>query len=318
MFCRDGADLQRELTVSRKSERLVNLTIALLHTRRHLTKNEIFSRVAGYEGSPEAMERMFERDKDELRSTGIKIDVTQIDPLFNDETGYRIFPESYALDVSGLDNSELSLLAVAASAFEEQNRDLLIRLRSLAPEASFAISKPALSDSPEQLSTVVDAIENAITITFSYRNQENLGELRSVEPYGLYSRHGFWYLVGRDLDKKEIRTFRFDRIVGEIATLRRPAFHKDPDFVLEKFFQTSPKHVARIRARKGEALDLRSIAMDIEEREDDFDILSIEFIDPAFILERVLWHLDSVVVLEPQELRLAAESALRQVVKLHE
>ena len=49
-----------------KAERLVNLTMALLETRRPLSKEEIFANVAGYSGTPEAMERMFERDKDVL------------------------------------------------------------------------------------------------------------------------------------------------------------------------------------------------------------------------------------------------------------
>ena len=79
------AGLQRVLTVSRKSERLVNLTIALLATKRYLTKSEIFRTVDGYDGSPEAMERMFERDKDDLRSLGIVIELGTFDPLFEDQ-----------------------------------------------------------------------------------------------------------------------------------------------------------------------------------------------------------------------------------------
>lgn len=66
---------------SQKTERLINLTLALLATKRHLTKSEIFNQVAGYSGSPETMERMFERDKDELRNLGIQIEVKGIDPL---------------------------------------------------------------------------------------------------------------------------------------------------------------------------------------------------------------------------------------------
>jgi len=58
--------------VSRKNERLVNLTIALLATKRYLTKNEIFRNIEGYEGNAEAKERMFERDKDDLRKLGIQ------------------------------------------------------------------------------------------------------------------------------------------------------------------------------------------------------------------------------------------------------
>ena len=87
--------------MSRKSERLVNLVIALLATRRSLTKNEIFRTIDGYDGSEESMERMFERDKDELRSLGIEIEVSGLDPLFDDELGYRIKPENFAMDSKG-------------------------------------------------------------------------------------------------------------------------------------------------------------------------------------------------------------------------
>ena len=69
---------------SEKTERLVNLTMALLASRRYMTKSEIFRRVEGYAGSQETKERMFERDKDELRSMGIEIDVGGLDPLFED------------------------------------------------------------------------------------------------------------------------------------------------------------------------------------------------------------------------------------------
>ena len=75
------------LTVSRKSERLINLTIALLATKRFITKSEIFRTIEGYEGSLDSKERMFERDKDDLRSLGIEIEVGSFDPLFNDEAG---------------------------------------------------------------------------------------------------------------------------------------------------------------------------------------------------------------------------------------
>jgi proteasome accessory factor B len=69
--------------VSRKIERLINLTIALLATKRFLTKSEIFRTVEGYEGSPETKERMFERDKDDLRSLGISIEVGSFDALLS-------------------------------------------------------------------------------------------------------------------------------------------------------------------------------------------------------------------------------------------
>jgi len=78
--------------VSRKIERLINLTIALLATKRYLTKSEIFNSVEGYEGTPETKERMFERDKDDLRSLGIEIEVGSFDPLFKPLSNFHYCP----------------------------------------------------------------------------------------------------------------------------------------------------------------------------------------------------------------------------------
>ena len=105
--------------MSRKIERLINLTIALLATKRYLTKSEIFNSVEGYEGNAETKERMFERDKDDLRSLGIEIEVGSFDPLFNDEPGYRIKQEKYQFDLGEITPIEVSLLSLAAQAWQE-------------------------------------------------------------------------------------------------------------------------------------------------------------------------------------------------------
>ena len=100
--------------MSRKSERLVNLVIALLATKRNVTKSEIFRTIEGYEGSHESMERMFERDKDELRSLGIEIEVSGLDPLFDDEVGYRIRPENFTFDSEGFSPIQIAYMSLAA------------------------------------------------------------------------------------------------------------------------------------------------------------------------------------------------------------
>ena len=96
-----------------------NLVIALLATKKYLTKNQIFRAVAGYEGSQEATDRMFERDKEELRSLGIQIEMKGIDPLFDDEIGYRIIPDRYRFDLGPLTKQEITLLALASQAWKE-------------------------------------------------------------------------------------------------------------------------------------------------------------------------------------------------------
>ena len=48
-------------------------------------------------------------------------------------------------------------------------------------------------------------------IAFTYRDRP-----REVDPYGLMLRDGFWYLVGRDHGHDAVRTFRVDRIAGDV------------------------------------------------------------------------------------------------------
>ncbi|HQD22516.1 MAG TPA: DNA-binding transcriptional regulator, partial [Arachnia sp.] len=52
---------------ARKSERLINLLIALLSTRRYVTKRELRGIVDYRDSGDAAFERQFERDKEELR-----------------------------------------------------------------------------------------------------------------------------------------------------------------------------------------------------------------------------------------------------------
>ena len=128
---------------SEKNERLVNLTIALLATKKFLTKAQIFKAVSGYEGSPEASDRMFERDKEELRSLGIEIEMKSIDPLFDDEIGYRILPERFRFNIGEMTSEELALLALASEAWKESALadvalSTSVRLESLGINADFS------------------------------------------------------------------------------------------------------------------------------------------------------------------------------------
>src|SRR5438132_621283 len=55
---------------------------------------------------------------------------------------------------------------------------------------------------------------------------------RTVNPYALLSDNGVWYVVGRDLEADEIRTFRVGRIRGDIrfASRRERDFRLPADF----------------------------------------------------------------------------------------
>ncbi|MFC7503718.1 WYL domain-containing protein, partial [Nocardioides sp. GCM10030258] len=100
-----------------KSERLLNLLIMLLVQRRPIAKERI--RELLYPDSrPDAFEKMFERDKDELRSLGVPVEVASIDPLFEDEVGYRIPPEAFALPDIELTSEEAAVVGIASRVWQ--------------------------------------------------------------------------------------------------------------------------------------------------------------------------------------------------------
>jgi len=56
------------------------------------------------------------------------------------------------------------------------------------------------------------ALRARATVSFDYR-----GERRRVDPAQLRFHGGWWYLVGHDLDRGAPRTFRVDRMEGDVA-----------------------------------------------------------------------------------------------------
>ncbi len=313
-------------TVSRKSERLVNLTIALLATKRFLTKGEIFRSIEGYEGNDESKERMFERDKDDLRSLGIEIEVGGLDPLFNDEAGYRIKPENYTLDLGEISGADIALLSLAAQAWNGQAlnaiaHSALLKLKSMGIDSdidAIPTLTPRMAWSTSELSTVLDAITTRTTISFKYLSSELEEEVREVAPYALASREGHWYFGGLDSSRNSCRTFRLDRVSGEILTFGKVAnFDIPDDFDLFESIENSQNYIlATLDVRRDKALALRKMATSISEK-GEWDQITIKTSDQASFIDTVLWHLDDVVVIEPKELRAQVIAELENLVKLH-
>ena len=317
---------QKVHTVSRKSERLVNLTIALLATKRWLTKSQIFSSIDGYEGEAEAMERMFERDKDDLRNLGITIEVGSFDPLFEDEVGYRIRPESYTAKLESITSREVSLISLATQAWKGAVLDsaalsALVKLKSLGIDSdidSIPAMAPTVPHSDANFLAIIDAIAHRNVISFTYLNSDYEIEERVLEPYGVGTKSGFWYVAGRDLDRKEQRLFRLDRMESEIKLQGKPSSYDIPDDFIMSEVLRSPESdkAAIIKVRRGKAHLLRSKAESVEEGE-DWSLLRILYHQDSDLLSDVLWHGEDAVILEPESLRNLAIKSLEEIVKLH-
>jgi proteasome accessory factor B len=301
--------------VSRKTERLVNLTIALLATKRYLTKSEIFRTVDGYEGSDDSKERMFERDKDDLRNLGIEIEVGSFDPLFEDESGYRIKPESYQFQLGEVNAQEITLLSLAAEAWRGASLgssalSALNKLHAIGVESDSELLlglAPAFVMEDENLEIAISAITSRTALSFTYLNEDLEPQSRAMEPYAVTSRYGHWYIFGRDLDRDAVRIFRFDRISGVMKVQGKAAsfeIPKDVD-VSAAFSDSSDLRTAQIFLRDGRGLNLRSRARQIKDQvtPQGWQKFEINYRDHQRFVEEVLWYGSDLVVDSPQELR---------------
>jgi proteasome accessory factor B len=167
---------------SEKTERLINLTLGLLASKRYLTKNEIFRTISGYSGTPESMERMFERDKDELRSAGIVIEVGGLDPLFEDEQGYLIRSSQIQIQPNDFSKQDLILMVLAAnfwleSNFDDSAKNALLKISSIdsaitakVGSSNGLMSMQGSNHDFEQIRILIDAISNNRYVKFRYKS----------------------------------------------------------------------------------------------------------------------------------------------------
>ena len=261
-----------------KIERLMNLVIALLSTRGYLSAERIRASVAGYADCPtdEAFSRMFERDKAELRDLGIPLEtgkVSNVDP----GEGYRIKQDAYALPDIDLTREEAAAVAVATKLWESPERitaaqSAVLKLRAAGvdvdPAAGVAISTGAgpagLRGSEDALGILLAAIDSGQAVQFGHRPSpvESYTE-RTVEPWGVVTAMGRWYLVGHDRDRDATRIFRLSRIGPEVKTLgprsavTRPAGVSLRAIVDQSISETSRGGQARVWVADGCATALR-------------------------------------------------------------
>ena len=312
--------------MSRKIERLINLTIALLATPRFVNKSEIFRTVEGYEGSAETKERMFERDKDDLRKLGILIEVGSFDPLFSDESGYRIKSESYQLDLGEVTPIEISLLSLAADAWQgaalaDAAQSAFLKLSAIGVPAdpiNIPGLSPKVSNSSVDLETITTAIATSNLLSFNYLSSKMVSEERTIIAFALSNKNGFWYVSGVDQEIQEIRTFRLDRFQGAItAHENSETFEFPTEF---QFFDDeiySANNVAVLDVRKGKGNALRVLATSVTDL-GEWDQIKL----PIFTLEsmatQILWHGEDVFVHEPKALRVNIMQQLQELVTNHE
>ena len=215
-----------------RTERLLNLVICLMAAPAPVSRADIRRQIPGYSdaASGAAFERMFERDKDELRSMGIPVE-TVLDPATAEVRGYRINREHYELPAVDLTLEERAAVAVAAQVWGQAAvgpvAGVALRKLESADDRAWVPSdirgSVQLTSRDAALLPLMSALRLDRVVSFPYRTPaDDEPRRRTVSPWGLRSAGGSWFLVGYDHDRDAQRTFRLSRITGTVNVTTQP------------------------------------------------------------------------------------------------
>jgi len=304
---------------ARRSERLLNLLIALLVSRGYVTKQRLREVIPDYTAAPsdEAFEKMFERDKDALRALGVPIEVGSYEPLFEDEQGYRIVRSAFELPEIAFEPDEAAVLGLAARVWQQASlasatSDALLKLKAGGVDVdrtALDVVQPQVAADEPAFPVVWEGVVTRRPVAFDYRASDApKPSRRSVEPWGIVSYRSRWYVVGRDLDRDEHRLFRLSRVVGAVTFAGEAGSFTVPPgtdvrALAGVLAPETPDRVADLRVRADRALALRRRAGAPEAERDGWERIELPFGRTENLADELAAHGDDVVVEGPGDLR---------------
>lgn len=260
-----------------KIQRWIDLLAALLVRNYPASFEELARDVPAYSASgksEEARMRMFERDKDELRTFGVPVETISIETDDGPRGAYRLRPRDFylpylcvampergkalgtrridrhgyrALTTLAFEPDELAVVAEAAARvrtlgdpllaadIQSAVRKLAVDLPLEARESEVTLLAPRARPDERVFEVLSDALSRRKAVEFDYHAMStDRTERRAVEPYGLFFLSAHWYLVGRDRDRGELRNFRLDRITDPAPNAQR---HQTPDYDVPDTFR---------------------------------------------------------------------------------
>jgi len=238
--------------------RQLSLVAFLMAERRPVTARDVKSNVEGYsEMSDEAFARRYYADRSELTSLGVPLR-SQRDEFTGEEL-YTLRSEQYFLPPLELTDDELAALQTSFYLLEGKfayAEPLRLALQNLAlgrpgfsePPTATAVRVEVLDpdyspETPGRLGKLEAAISKQRTVKFNYWSiSRDEHSERIVNPYGLLSDNGLWYVIGHDLERDAMRTFRVSRIRSDIrfATRKERDFRVPTEFDIDEFRGRAP------------------------------------------------------------------------------
>ena len=327
-------------------ERHLNLVFVLINTRRPLTRDEVRSRVGGYDplATDEAFQRMFERDKEQLKKLGVPIETVNVEQGFSDQQGYIIDPEKFFLPDLNLDTQDRVILGEAAKVWTDS------QLAELAEDAAERIGDGESADDDtagseddgdinlgaglgltfgltlnhEAAATLFGAIDDGRIVGFDYLTKgETYPKARTVEPWHILLSGGHWYLVGYDHARQEQRTFKLARFKSAVMVKKEPISHFKPDSfdilkVVSYWRQTQDGDgLATLHVLAKQAGTLRLQAESIESA-GEHDVLTIRYANEEIMGRDIAAVADTVIAVHPESLRETVARILGETKSRHE
>jgi proteasome accessory factor B len=345
---------------TRKTERLLDLLVLLLGAAEPVSISAIREQFSDYRGkNRETGARAFERDKKELVLLGVPLRCVRKGqswpPGSGDELGedsYIIDRDAYLLPELDLARDEIGALAVVAEVARAQaafpyREGIDSALRKIAFDAQQPEAPPDLRlDLPmahagraakKHLRVLEEAVHGRKRLEIAYRKpgqppapRGTPGSVRTLDPYGLVYRQGSWLLVGLDHARREVRTFRVDRItrVKVAGKPGQPDFERPSDVDVRALALRSPwtfETTPPVRVVLETAPELAHLARE------DFGLQAVSEIlpsggvritfscgNPSYVVTRVLAAAGRLMLLDPPALRQMVRQAAQAAAARYE
>ncbi|HEY6424122.1 MAG TPA: WYL domain-containing protein, partial [Pseudonocardiaceae bacterium] len=183
-----------------------------------------------------------------------------------------------------------------------------------------AAVEPRVRATEPALTPLISAVQAGQIVTFAHRRHPAAQPAtRTLEPWGVVSWRGRWYVVGHDRDREATRCFRVSRIVGPVRTLPALGAVRRPEGVdLLKIVAGSAEpppvaHTARLWLADGRAQGLRRFATLLGRLTIDGvdgEVAHVELPGYQVAARWIAGHGPDVVVLEPAGLADAVRARL--------
>lgn len=126
--------------------------------------------------------------------------------------GARLSQAASDLPWGDAGSAAMNKLLASLPAHKARALRALCRRVVVGPPASAQVREGAGKAPPELLRLFEEAFSAGLAIAFQYTDRTGNKSLRRAEPHGLCVEPPVWYILARDIDKREPRTFRMDRI----------------------------------------------------------------------------------------------------------